>query len=489
MLVNTPHNWLSPFAVTVPAELAALPLADLRVSSKEVQPQDVFLALPGTKQHGNQFIPQALAQGAALVLTNQPAAIHDSRILVLPELMAQLSALIEAFYPHPALQLVGVTGTNGKSSTAIFINQLAELLGTAAGVIGTLGYGHFQQLTPLNNTTPHLADLHRILTQSARAKRQLMAMEVSSHALDQQRVDGLMFDVAVFTNLTRDHLDYHGTMQAYGAAKALLFLPTRAKTAVINVSDAFGAELAANCQLPLLVYGRLADCQGYDNYLAYDQLQLTSRGYQFSLHSPSALAQVQLQVLGEFNIQNVLAAAGAMLQLGYSFDAVVTALSQLRSVPGRIEQFYADATQVMAVVDYAHTPDALEQTLIACRHHTQNQLWAVFGCGGDRDKGKRPMMGAIAERLADQVVITADNPRTEDVAAICADIAAGCKTGHYQIITDRKTAIRQALQQAKAGDLVLIAGKGHEDYQIIGQQVIPYDERAFVQQLVMEPQL
>ncbi|MFC4656107.1 UDP-N-acetylmuramoyl-L-alanyl-D-glutamate--2,6-diaminopimelate ligase [Rheinheimera marina] len=493
MQVNTAASWLTAFGLELPQTLAQQPLADLRVSSKEVVAGDVFLALPGTKTHGNDFIPQALAQGAALVLTNQPAAVDDARVLVWPALMSQLTALIEAYYPHPQLQLVGVTGTNGKSSTAIFINQLMQLLGGQAGVIGTLGYGHYQQLTPLNNTTPHLADLHRILALSSEQGRQLMALEVSSHALDQQRVAGLNFEVAVFTNLTRDHLDYHGTMQAYGAAKARLFTPQLSRRAVINVSDAFGQELARSTSLPVLVYGRLDDCQQSAEYLAYDELAITQRGYQFVLHSRlggAATAQlVQLQVLGEFNIQNALAAAATMVQLGHPLPAVLRALSQLVSVPGRIEQFYQASTQVMAVVDYAHTPDALEQTLLACRNHTQGQLWAVFGCGGDRDKGKRPLMGAIAERLADQLVITADNPRTEDVLAICADIAAGCSSGKYQIVADRKTAITQSLKAAKAGDLVLIAGKGHEDYQIIGTSVIPYDERAFVQQLVTEPSL
>jgi UDP-N-acetylmuramoyl-L-alanyl-D-glutamate--2,6-diaminopimelate ligase len=278
-------------------------------------------------------------------------------------------------------------------------------------------------------------------------------------------------------------------MQAYGEAKALLFKADLAKKAVINVSDEFGRQLAADCFLPVLAYGQLKDCVGYSDYLAYDQLEITPLGYQFRLTSHAGQQPVQLTVLGEFNIQNVLAAIGAMMQLGYSFDALVAAAQQLCSVPGRIEQFYLPELKVMAVVDYAHTPDALEQTLIAVRHHCQGQLWVVFGCGGDRDKGKRPVMGAIAERLADQLIITADNPRTEDVMAICLDIAAGCTAGRYQLITDRKTAIRTALHQAKAGDLVLIAGKGHEDYQIIGHTVLPYDERAYVRQLVTETTL
>ncbi len=493
MQANSLQLWLTPFAIQLPTPVAALPLQNLRINSAEVQQGDVFLALPGTKTHGNQFVEKALAAGAVLVLTDTQGELNDERIVLVPELVGLLPALATAFYPHQAQQLVGITGTNGKSSTAIFVNQLAVLLQQQGAVIGTLGYGDYRSLTALNNTTPHLVDIHRILhrIESTKAAKgdTLVAMEVSSHALVQQRVAGLQFEVAVFTNLTRDHLDYHGTMQAYGEAKALLFKADLARKAVIHVSDDFGRQLAAQCTLPVLAYGQLNDCLLYSEYLAYDQLEITPLGYQFRLSSHLGQQQIQLKVLGEFNIQNVLAAMGAMLQLGHSFEALVLAVQQLSSVPGRIEQFYQAERKVMAVVDYAHTPDALEQTLLAVRNHCQGQLWAVFGCGGDRDKGKRPLMGAIAERLADQLIITADNPRTEDVMAICLDIAAGCTQQQYQLITDRKTAIRTALEQATAGDLVLIAGKGHEDYQIIGHEVLPYDERAFVRQLVTETAL
>lgn len=489
MPANLLQQWLTPFKIQLPESIAVLPLQHLRINSAEVQKGDVFLALPGTKTHGNQFIENALAAGAVLVLTTIQPALNDQRIVVVAHLVDLLSTLASAFYPHDAQKLVGITGTNGKSSTAIFVNQLAVLLQQQGAVIGTLGYGDYRHLTPLNNTTPHLVDIHRILSTEAAKGCALVAMEVSSHALVQQRVAGLQFEVAVFTNLTRDHLDYHGTMQAYGEAKALLFKADLARTAVINVSDAFGRQLAADCTLPVLAYGQLNHCKGYSEYLAYDQLDITPLGYQFRLSSHLGQQQLQLKVLGEFNIQNVLAAMGAMLQLGYSFEALIRAVQQLSSVPGRIEQFYQAHRKVMAVVDYAHTPDALEQTLLAVRNHCQGQLWVVFGCGGDRDKGKRSLMGAIAERLADQLIITADNPRTEDVMAICLDIAAGCSQQQYQLITDRKTAIRTALEQAKTGDLVLIAGKGHEDYQIIGHEVLPYDERAFVRQLVTETAL
>ena len=257
MQANSLQQWLTPFAIQLPASVAALPLQHLRINSSEVQKGDVFLALPGTKTHGNQFIEKALAAGAVVVLTDAAPAVADERIVVVPKLVELLSALAAAFYPHQAQQLVGITGTNGKSSTAIFVNQLAVLLEKQAAVIGTLGYGDYRNLTPLNNTTPHLVDIHRILSTEAAKGCSLVAMEVSYHALVQQRVAGLQFEVAVFTNLTRDHLDYHGTMQAYGEAKALLFKADLAKKAVINVSDDFGRQLAADCTLPVLAYGQL----------------------------------------------------------------------------------------------------------------------------------------------------------------------------------------------------------------------------------------
>ena len=482
MPVNS-KSWLSLYAASVPE----CQLNTLQLDSRKVGPNDVFLALPGVAQHGNKYIAQALAQGAALVLTDD-GYYDDTRVVVLPELMQILPALAAQFFQQPArqMQLAGITGTNGKSSTAFFISQLADQLAQKSAVIGTLGYGPTNALQPLPNTTPHYVDIQRILSGSLAQKTKLVAMEVSSHALVQQRVAGLLFDVAVFTNLTRDHLDYHGSMAEYGAAKSLLFTPQHSRAAVINVSDSFGRKLAAQSELPVWVYGKAEDCQGYSRYLAYSEVEPTDHGYHLKLSSHSGEFNFALPLLGEFNIQNVLAAMSAMLVLGHDLTTIIAACSQLQPVPGRMEQFRF-AQNFTAVIDYAHTPDALQQALRSLRAHCEGRIWCVFGCGGDRDRGKRPLMGQMAELYADHVIITADNPRSESVNAICDDIAAGVSPdGRYSIEPDRQRAIKLALVSAQAGDIILIAGKGHETEQIIGTERLEYDERAYLRQLVQE---
>lgn len=499
MLGSQLERWLTPFKATAAGQsLCALENrpdftlnAVLQVSSKAVRAGDVFLAIAGVNSHGNQYIGQALSSGASLVLTDSlqaadAALTSDPRVLLWPDLAQELAAVIQAFY-HDAVaqqQLVGITGTNGKSSTAIFVNQLSQLLGQRAAVIGTLGYGDYEHLTPLQNTTPHLADLHRIFAELNAQGRHRTAMEVSSHALVQGRVQNLQFATAVFTNLSRDHLDYHGTMEAYGAAKALLFTPAMTKNAVINVSDAFGKELAARVEIGVLAYGRLSDCQGYPQFLAYDELRSDGHGFQLVLHSHLGQFDLEIPLLAEFNVQNVLAAMGVMLQLGYRLPQIVEAVAKLKAVPGRMELWQFPG-KVGVVVDYAHTPDALEQSLLALRQQCRGHVWCVFGCGGDRDKGKRPLMGRIAEQYADHVIVTADNPRTEQVMQICDDIVAGMQQQEKcQIEPDRESAIKLALIEAHDGDLILVAGKGHETYQIIGTTVRDYDERKFIDHLL-----
>ena len=485
MVVNS-KQWLALYSRDVPE----CQLSDLQLDSRKVTAGQVFLALPGVNQHGNQFIPQALAQGAALVLTDS-GSYADHRVVVLPELMQLLPALVADVYQKPArqLQMAAITGTNGKSSSAFFISQLASLLQRKATVIGTLGYGDINQLTSLANTTPHYVDIQRILAGFVAQKVELCAIEVSSHALVQQRVAGMLFDVAVFTNLTRDHLDYHGSMAEYGAAKARLFTPQLSRAAVINISDEFGRKLATQCELPLWVYGRMEDCRGFARYLGYSAVVAVANGYQMMLHSPQGDYQLTLPLLGEFNIQNVLAAISAMLVLGYPLSAVLAVLDKLTAVPGRMELFHFPQ-DFSAVIDYAHTPDALQQALQSLRLHCRGRLWCVFGCGGDRDRGKRPVMGQLAELSADHVIITADNPRSEDVLAICHDIAAGMSPdARYQIEPDRQAAIKLALSSAQPGDIILIAGKGHETVQIIGAEQRQYDERAYLRQLVAEMSL
>jgi len=501
MQVNRLQRWLTPFKATAAGQslcaLEKLPelnlTADLQYNTKQLKAGDIFLALPGVGGHGNRFIRQALQQGAAFILTDSLVDTDaqlalEPQVCVWPDMLSILPQLLSSFYQDAAKrqELIGITGTNGKSSTAIFVNQLSDLLGKPAGVVGTLGYGSYRNLTPLQNTTPHLADLHRIFYHACEQGQLRTAMEVSSHALVQQRVAGLQFKVAVFTNLSRDHLDYHGTMEAYGAAKALLFSPELCQTAVINVSDDFGKTLAQQCQVPLLVYGRSSDCAGYSQYLSYDQLRSDGKGFNLRLHSHLGNHDIRIPLLAEFNVQNVLAAIGALVQCGHKLSAILDAVKKLKAVAGRMEmwQFPED---VALVVDYAHTPDALMQSLQALRQQCRGRIWCVFGCGGDRDKGKRPLMGQIAEQHADHVIITADNPRTEAVLDICKDIAAGMQTGaNCQIEPDRESAIKLALIEAHAHDMILVAGKGHETYQILGNQVRDYDERRFINDLLAE---
>lgn len=486
MATNQLHLWLPELA----KRLADRPLRHLQLDSRRVTEGDVFVALPGTREHGNNYIEQALAQGAALVLTNSTAELsgQDDRIVVLDDLPAQMPLLAARFYQQPQqhLQLIGITGTNGKSSTSCFVNQLAEHCDTRSAVIGTLGYGHWQQLTPLLNTTPHYIEIQRILAEFAANKRQLVAMEVSSHALAQQRVAGIQFQVAVFTNLSRDHLDYHGSMAEYGQAKSLLFQPETSRCAVLNVSDALGKALASRNDIPVWAYGKAEDCQGHSRFLGYHQLTATARGFQCLLTSQAGEHKLQLPLLGEFNIQNALAAISSLLALGYDLTELLHAASSLQPLAGRMEQF-PFSHGVTVVVDYAHTPDALQQALQALRQHCKGRLWCVFGCGGDRDKGKRPLMGQLAQQYADHCIVTSDNPRSEAPLQICQDIAAGMQDAdNYRIEENRQLAIKLALASAQPGDVILLAGKGHETTQIIGHEQQHYDERAYVRQLMSE---
>lgn len=486
MQVNTAGRWLGALA----AHLPEVALNDLQIDSRKVGPGDVFIALPGHQQHGNHFIAQALARGAELILTDElPAEFAEhSKVLLIRDLPTQVQALASQFYQKPAasLHLIAVTGTNGKSSTACFVQQLAQQLHQRSAVIGTLGYGRPGNLTPLPNTTPHQVELQKILASLRQDHCSLVAMEVSSHAIVQQRITGLQFDVALFTNLSRDHLDYHGSMAAYGAAKARLFTSDYCRQAVVNVSDSFGASLAAQLQVPYCAVGQLEDCIGHDRYLGYHQLEAVAGGFRCRLQNGEQELTLQLPLMGDFNVANAVTAIAALWLQGLPLAELVQAGHYLQAIPGRMEQFDFPHP-ITLVVDYAHTPDALQLALQALRSHCKGHLWCVFGCGGDRDQGKRPLMGRVAEQYADRVMITSDNPRHEDMVQICQQIAAGMSEGAcYQIEPDRELAIKLALTEAQAGDIILLAGKGHESYQQIGDEFRDYDERAFIGQLQRE---
>ena len=460
------------------------PTNDIRVSgltmdSRRVRAGDAFIALKGATAHGITFAPAALAQGASAVIAEGPAsAVFESAaapVVWVENLRDRVGEIAARFFDRPsaALHVIGVTGTNGKTSIVQLLAAALENLGARAATIGTLGAGLVGAIEAGERTTPDAVSVHGLLAQFRDAGASHVAMEVSSHALDQGRVDAVTFEVAVFTNLTRDHLDYHGTMQAYGAAKAKLFAWPGLRSAVINVDDAFGCELSA--RLPANVR-RLRYAIDAAAEIRALNVRIHGDGLSFDLVTPWGEGTISSSLLGHFNVCNLLAVAGCLGALGYTFAQIPEALSRLRPVVGRMNRL-GGGTLPLVVVDYAHTPDALEQTLSSLRAHCTGKMICVFGCGGERDAGKRPQMGAIAERLADAIVVTDDNPRGEDGNAIVAQIVAGLThPQRARVERDRSAAIALALREARAGDVVLIAGKGHEPYQESGGVKRPFDD-------------
>ncbi len=459
-----------------------VPLADLTADSRAVKAGSVFVAYPGTARDGRDFIAEAIAKGAAAVLWERRGFAWDERWAVpnlgIEGLRGRISEIAGQVYgdPSAALWMAGVTGTNGKTSVATWIAQALDGLGRRAAIIGTVGNGLVGELAEARNTTPDAIVLQRLLADYRRRGAHAAAMEVSSHGLDQERVAGIAFDAAVFTNLTRDHLDYHGSMEAYAEAKYRLFSLRGLGHAIVNVDDEWGRRFAGRLaagSLELVTYGTGAGAR-----LAASEVRLAADGVRFRLASPWGRGEVAAPVLGAFNVSNLLAVAGALLAAGVGFDEALAALAKLSPVAGRLERL-GGGDAPLVVVDYAHTPDALEKALAALRPSVGPgaRLLCVFGCGGDRDPGKRPLMGAVASRLADQVIVTSDNPRGEDPRAIIAQVLEGVAGRPAEALADRQVAIFAAVHQARAGDVVLVAGKGHETYQEIGGVRHPFSDR------------
>lgn len=475
-----------------------VPVIGLALDSRRLRPGEVFLACVGHNTHGLDYLEQALQAGASAVLWEPQIGAScatewrtDSGgrlvpLIAVPELSRQVGVIADRFYGHPSVQLftVGVTGTNGKTSCSQF---LAQALNRTApcGVIGTLGTGLVEAIAPAARTTPDPVSLHADLAQMLERGAASVVMEVSSHGLDQGRVNGVRFDCAVFTNLTRDHLDYHGDMAAYGAAKRRLFAAPGLRQAVINHDDAFGREIldGLSADIETLSYG--LERHGHRPEVFGDDLQLDRDGLSLTLHTPWGEGVLRSSLLGRFNASNLLAVAAVLLLQGMPIDEVLARLSATRAIAGRMERFEARAARPVVVVDYAHTPDALTQALLALREHTPGRLWCVFGCGGERDQGKRPLMGAAAEQGADYVVLTDDNPRRENPVDIIEQITRGMgRPDAAYVVRDRRAAIEMALGQADPGDVVLVAGKGHEDYQEVGTERRPFSDRAVVAELL-----
>ena len=475
-------------------ELPVLPPFDpvitgLTADSRAVKPGDAFIALRGGTTHGLRFAMQAEAQGAAAILFEPPAPdalTLPGTVVAVDGLRDRLGRLADRFHGQPsrALAVTGVTGTNGKTSTVQLIAQALTLRGETAGSIGTLGAGLHGALLPGERTTPDVLEVHRLLAQMRDAGATKVAMEVSSHALEQGRVDGVAIKVAVFTNLTRDHLDYHRTMEAYGDAKRRLFAWPTLEAAVVNLDDPFGATVLQSVAPGVRRIGLSSRDHPAANLRAGGAM-LTPAGLVFGLVEGGLVQPVESPLLGRFNIDNLLAVAGALRAMGWTLPDIGAVLPRLQPVDGRMSRVGGNEHQPLVVVDYAHTPDALEQALASLREHTPGRLTCVFGCGGERDRGKRPQMAAIAERLADVVVVTDDNPRNEDGDAIVADIVAGfVKPQRATVERNRLAAITQALAQARPGDVVLIAGKGHEAYQEVAGVRHPFDDLGVARELL-----
>jgi len=450
--------------------------------SRQVREGDLFCAWAGTAMDGHRFVPAAETAGAVAALVERPVPESTLPQVVVRDGRRAAALAAATFYGDPAasLHLVGVTGTNGKTTTTWLLRHLLGARWGAAS-LGTLGV-ILDDGSPLPGgeslTTPGPVDLARLLRELVDRGVGAVAMEVSSHALDQGRVHALRFDAAVFTNLTRDHLDYHGTEEAYLAAKrALVGLLREDGAAVINADDAAWAGLEAASPRALSYAIDRGDAE-----VRAERLELGPFGARFRLVAPGGAADVALPLLGRFNVYNALGAAGAALALGIEVEEVAARLGSAPQVPGRLERVADVPCPVLR--DYAHTPDALERVLTALRPLVPGRLIVVFGAGGDRDRGKRPLMGAVVERWADVPIVTSDNPRTEDPELIIEEILAGMPAGRHLRVTDRRAAIARALEIARPEDLVLLAGKGHETYQIVGQEKLPFDEREVVAELV-----
>lgn len=477
--------------------LAVLPrdveITDLTQDGRAAQPGSAFLAVRGSAEHGLKYAPQAVANGARAVLWEPAPAAElpdlPSQILVAPvaHLREHASAIADRFFgaPSASLAMAGITGTNGKTTCAYLLAQALEAAGRPAAYMGTIGTGRPDQLRASALTTGDAVTVQRTLARLRAEGAASIAMEVSSHALDQGRVGAVRFRTAAFTNLTRDHLDYHGSMDSYGAAKARLFTRADLVSRVINVDDAFGRQLALDPRgrgrLVVTSRGHQSRLRAADGFVRAMQVDLSPRGIELQFDSSWGGAAFRSPLVGDFNVDNLLTVIAVLLDWELTPEQVAGALSQVRATPGRMETLGGDGAP-LAVIDYAHTPDALGKALSAARAHTRGRLVVIFGCGGDRDPGKRPMMGEIAASLADDIVITDDNPRGESPAAIVMDIARGIPAGRaFRVEHDRGRAIRDAVLSAAMDDVVLIAGKGHEEYQIVGAQRRDFSDRAAAQ--------
>ncbi len=477
-------------------------LNHLTLDSRKITGGELFIAIPGAQSDGRKYIADALSKGAAAVLVDDdegfdPLSVagHES-VFIVPGLREKVGSLADRFYRHPSelLTIIGVTGTNGKTSCCWFVSEILKQQGKPCALMGTVGRGLPGQMEASLNTTSDVVSLHQYLGHLVDEGVPALAMEVSSHGLDQGRVSGVSFDVALFTHISRDHLDYHGSLEEYAIAKAKLFSHCSYRYAVIGKDDAFSELMLSSCpEGSNIVTWSLEDASA-DVYLS--NIQTLPQGFRASVHSPWGSGDLNTALLGRFNLENLLAVIAALGVQGYSLDSLLSAIPLISTPPGRMQQF-GGGSQPLVLVDYAHTPDAIDSVLSSLREHCSvikrsikeceqgvSNIVCVYGCGGDRDRGKRPLMTAAALNGADKIVLTSDNPRTEDPEQIFTDALEGVSNQDRQrmsVIADRSEAIHSAITAASAGDIVVIAGKGHENYQEINGVRHHFDDAEQVQ--------
>jgi len=489
------------FSIKLPSDFTlADRLGDLTNDTRQLNSNDVFCAVIGHALDGRKFISAAINKGASLVLaecadeSEHGNIVYQQNIAMVSfyQLNKELFTLASAYYqaPQEKMTMIGITGTNGKTSTSQLLGQILTSCQKPCAIIGTNGAGMVNNLKTTENTTPSATDLVQLFNQFTKEKVTHLAMEVSSHALEQGRVNGSTFDIAVFTNLSREHLDYHGSMADYAASKRQLFIDNDKQVAVLNGDDEQVKTWLATWpdnQNNLWLYGHSDLVSNSSQFVSCYNIEHHSQGVNFILTTHLGNIEIHSPLLGDFNIDNLLAVIAVLLIEGVSLSNIAQKITGIKAISGRMEAFSAEAamltasTAPTAVVDYAHTPDALEKALQACRQHCHGSLHVVFGCGGDRDKGKRALMAQAAEKFADYLVITNDNPRSEAPMNIIDDILAGLTPQtQYKVIVDREQAVLTTLSKANSDDVVLLAGKGHEDYIILGKEKIDYNERQVV---------
>jgi len=468
------------------ATAEGLRVSDLVIDSQQIKPGSLFLACLGQVSHGLEFIDDAIARGAAAIVWESDSSrspVAEVPLIELPNLSQKLGYIAARFFADPssAMTVTSITGTNGKTSVAHFIAQALDRPDARCGLIGTLGAGIYGDMQATVNTTPNAVDLQRTMAGFHHAGVEQVVMEASSHGLEQGRINGVKIHTAVFTNLSRDHLDYHGDMESYAACKQKLFSFPGLEAAVINADDAAGSDLIDGLPAALrkVAFSLQGPVSGVETLSVHD-IEKLSGGLRFRVAGPWGEGVIETALLGAFNVQNLLASLAVLLLADMPMEEALARLSGVTPVPGRMERF-GGGGQPVVVVDYAHTPDALEKALLALRTHTSGKLVCVFGCGGERDWGKRPQMGEIVERHTDFAIITDDNPRTEDPSAIVKQIRTGLQRPRKApVIHDRLSAIETAIEIAGPGDCVLIAGKGHEEYQIIEGERVAFSDRQVV---------